>query len=367
MAAPDRDYPRWNFGHLCRKLRQSLGWTIKATATRTGLTRHDILALETDQPATVKVQLRRVRALERAFEVDLLTSEQLAQFGIERQFPTRDQRTASSHQTTAVQDTLAGLIHPSIHDTLEELPSQDRVTPSSTLRERSATVLAFTCPSTGLHQNSMFWSHQGVLLDVKEQSPLYRLVPIEYLRQFIGLQIPLQHWWLESAQDRIRNGTVPFLVGQFICRQIDSARDWLPQSPLLNRLDKSFNAFLSRGDCPRAKLLLSVRPVAVGTVLTHYHRMIKDAAKNRPTRPFTYRSPSSMDRGQFVTRVVTAHRISSTVIETRTRILTSPYEPEVDLELEPASVADQFGARSMLKGSLSLPFRMRAKKVKKGA
>ena len=255
MAAPDRDRLRWNFGDLCRKLRQSHGWSMRATATRAGLTRHDILTIETDQHATVESHIQRIRALERAFRVNL--------------FDVAYQAANLTHS------------HPSIR------------TP--------AKVIPFALPSTGVHQNSMFWSYDGVLLDVVEYSPLYRLAPIAYLRKFIGLTIP-----------------TPTRV---------EARRTTP---------------VSQGGW-----------VAAGTLFAHLHRLIKATARNQPTPPFRYRSPNTENPGQFVTRVITVHRKSAAVLETRTHVLPSPRETAVDLEIQPTYLGGNFGARHMRRGPRS--------------
>jgi transcriptional regulator with XRE-family HTH domain len=150
--------PPWESGHLIQKLRTARGWSIQQLAHSAGLTDHDIVAIEESQPCKASDIVRRLRGLESAFGVNIISA------------------------VAAVDD-------------LNRKPKSPP--------ERTGIVIPFVTEATSIHQNSMEWTANGRLIDVADHVPHLAVIPIGLIRGFLGHKVPEK--FMRTVKRKIRS------------------------------------------------------------------------------------------------------------------------------------------------------------------
>ena len=202
---------------LVARLRGLRHWTQTECALRGGISLADVRVIEDLMPTTTAHWDLRIAALERAFDLPL------------REIVDEDMR------------------------------------PGKPVR-----VLPFVTATQSIHQNSFEWTGDGVMLDVVDHAPQFELMPLSFLRRWLGVKIPDQFLKLMKIRARTR-------VTSAISR---------PQS-----------------------------------VWSHYQRLINAAKKSLYASPLRYEARTAA--GLHLLREVTCIRLSTDRYETRTHVISS--------------------------------------------
>lgn len=200
---------------LVARLRGLRHWTQTECALRGGISRADVRVVEDLRPTTTAHWDRRIVALERAFDLPL------------REIVDEDMRPG-----------------------------------------RPVRVLPFVTATQSIHQNSFEWTGDGRMLDVADHAPQFQLMPLSFLRRWLGVKVPDQFLKLMQIRAHTR-------VTSAISR---------PQS-----------------------------------LWTHYQRLINAAKKSLHATPLRYEARTAA--GQQLLREVTCIRLSKDRYETRTHVI----------------------------------------------
>jgi len=235
-SPPFLELPGWNLGHLCKKVRASKGWSIHQCAVASGLRDLDVLAVEDNQPATAELHIHRLSGLERAFGINMIAA---------------------------------------VHS-IPHLNDPDRPSSRDTDRRRPTRLLPFVTPQRSIHQLSMEWSRDGVMVDAFEHAPHLSVISPNLLMQFRGRQIP----------QRFYKGVYP---------------DTHWSTPRI-----------------RQQVIAAVR--APHQLFAHFKRLIAGAIRQDWTPPLRYEAKLA-NGGAKVTREVTCVRLSANAYETQTHVI----------------------------------------------